>query len=556
MAIPGESSPNINQALVALGESLRSEFQALIGEYTAGGLAGNYLTSEDCSELRCLEKVVSQVGQLGEEFTALETWLTSGFIPKGLATPIDADSGYDYAPLAPQRAIPRWGEQNSQSPPSEQSLARGDLGGFSQTRPSPIHTSIQQHPTPNPTMEDSWSTPVGGDQVSQGNNSDVFVNSGDVQFSRVESGATRRQKAEGTGQKVPTTTPAQELTLDQELFPSASKAPSTQSRSKQPTLDRNEALLPKHSSNVQGLKELAELLASQEQLDLANPNLVSASDPTLHSNLVDRGDFEHTGDQVLFTHATPDLLIDSYRSGEQIGIAESSDEYEWGGHPARACFQSFPPDDDPPQPPLIRGEPYSKSPERAIPRSGDNGGTPSLKTRPSPRQETGKMPIPQNSSNHAMIKQPQEISGGSPETWQRFPLGADTDITPPQALQTSSDPSAISPQRSALSDQPSAISPQPSAISPQRSAISHYPLPITHYPLPITHHPSPITHYPLPITHYPLPITHSSDPSKLETEVETEMIRRNGTPEMDLDQIMDAIASKVSREYRRFYGSS
>ncbi|NEQ08863.1 MAG: serine/threonine-protein phosphatase [Moorea sp. SIO4E2] len=50
----------------------------------------------------------------------------------------------------------------------------------------------------------------------------------------------------------------------------------------------------------------------------------------------------------------------------------------------RACFQSFPQDLDPPQPPLIRGEPYSKSPERAIPRSGDLGGSPSLKTRPSP----------------------------------------------------------------------------------------------------------------------------------------------------------------------------
>ncbi|NES43901.1 MAG: hypothetical protein F6K20_21765, partial [Moorea sp. SIO2C4] len=533
-----------------------------------------------------LQEVVSQVGQLSEEFTALETWLTSGFIPKGLATPIDADSEYDCAPLAPQRAIPRWGEQNSQSPPSEQSLARGDLGGFSQTRPSPIHTSIQQHPTPNPTMEDSWSTPVGGDQVSQGNNSDVFVNSGDVQFSRVESGATRRQKLEGRGQKVPTTTPAQELTLDQELFPSSSVAPSTQSRSKQPTLDRNEALLPKHSNNVQGLKELAELLPSQEQLDLPNPNLVSASDPmlysnlvdrehkqdkgdqvlftnatpdqliddygsgdeisdpspetlqrfplgadtdiasppgsfapstqplskkptlgrnevvlpkhssnvqglkelaellpsqeqlnlanpnlvsesdpTLHSNLVDREHKQDKGDQVLFTNATPDQLIDSYRSGEEIGIAESSDEYEWGGNP---------------------GWPRKETGKMPIPQ--------------------GKMPIPQNSSNHSMIKQPQEISGGSPESLQRFPLAADIDITPPQALQTSSDPSAISPQRSALSDQPSAISPQPSAISPQRSAISHYPLPITHYPLPITHHPLPITHYPSPITHYPSPI--------------------------------------------------
>ncbi|NEO11860.1 MULTISPECIES: hypothetical protein [unclassified Moorena] len=435
MAMPGESFPNINNALVALGEALRSEFQALIGEYTAGGLAGNYLTSEDCSEIRCLEEVVSQVGQLGEEFTALETWLTSGFIPKGLATP-------------------------------------------------------------NPTMEDSWSTPVRRDQVSKGNNSEVFVTSGDV-LSRVESGATRRQKAEGTGQKVPpaqelahtdgefkpplpilptetlnrrqkaegrgqkvpTTTPAQELTLDEELFRSSSFAPSTQPISKKPTLGRNEeVVLPKHSSNVQGLKELAELLPSQEQLDLANPNLVSASDPTLYSNLVDPEDLEDNGDQVLFTNATPDQLIDDYGSGE-------------------------------------------------------------------------------------------EISGASPETLQRFPLGADIDIASPQALQTSSDPSAISHQLSAISHQPSAISHQPSAISHQPSAISHQPSAITHYPLPITHQP-------LPITDYPLPITHSSDPSKLETEVETDMISRNGTPEMDLDEIMDAIARKVSREYRRFYGSS
>ncbi|NEO37673.1 MAG: CRTAC1 family protein [Moorea sp. SIOASIH] len=69
--------------------------------------------------------------------------------------------------------------------------------------------------------------------------------------------------------------------------------------------------------------------------------------------------------------------------------------YYWGRTPVaflkkarlegtRACFQSFPQDDDPPQPPLIRGEPYSKSPERGIARSGDNGGSPSLKTCPSP----------------------------------------------------------------------------------------------------------------------------------------------------------------------------
>ncbi|NER88038.1 MULTISPECIES: alpha-mannosidase [unclassified Moorena] len=44
----------------------------------------------------------------------------------------------------------------------------------------------------------------------------------------------------------------------------------------------------------------------------------------------------------------------------------------------RACFQSFPQDLDPPQPPLIRGEPNSKSPERAIPRSGDLAPQPPL----------------------------------------------------------------------------------------------------------------------------------------------------------------------------------
>ncbi|NEO07897.1 MAG: hypothetical protein F6K51_21000 [Moorea sp. SIO3I8] len=493
MVIPGESFPNINNALVALGEALRSEFQALIGEYTAGGLAGNYLTSEDCSELRCLEEVVSQVGQLGEEFTALETWLTSGFIPKGLATPFDADSGYDCAtPRACFQSFPQdydppqppliRGEPYSKSP--ERGIARsGDNGGFSKTRPSPMHTSIEQHPTPNPTMEDSWSTPVGGDQVSQGNNSEVFVTSGDVQLSRVESGATRRQKVEGRGQKLPTITPVQELTLDEKLSPSSSVVPSTQPRSKKPTLERNEAVLPKHSSNVQGLKELAELLASQEQLDLAKPNLVSASDPTLHSNLVDPEDLEDNGNQLLFTHATPDQLIDDYGSGE-------------------------------------------------------------------------------------------EISGASPESLQRFPSGADIDVTPPQAFQTSSDPSAIShqPMRYAHAAR-TAISHQPMRYAhAARTAISHQPMRYAHaartaislcatrtlreQPSAITHYPLPITHQPLPITHQPLPITHSSDPSKLETEVETEMISRNGTPEMDLDEIMDAIARKVSREYRRFYGSS
>nr|WP_293103258.1 caspase family protein [Moorena sp. SIO3I6] len=49
---------------------------------------------------------------------------------------------------------------------------------------------------------------------------------------------------------------------------------------------------------------------------------------------------------------------------------------------SRACFQSFPQDYDPPQPPLKKGEPYSKPPFF----KGDLGGSQSLKTRPSPLQ--------------------------------------------------------------------------------------------------------------------------------------------------------------------------
>ena len=62
-----------------------------------------------------------------------------------------ADSGYDFAPLAPQSwgeqnsndfaplAPQYWGEQNSKSPPE-----LGDLGGLTKNKPTPIHTSTQQ----------------------------------------------------------------------------------------------------------------------------------------------------------------------------------------------------------------------------------------------------------------------------------------------------------------------------------------------------------------------------------------------------------------------------
>ncbi|WAN70036.1 hypothetical protein BJP36_14840 [Moorena producens JHB] len=94
-----------------------------------------------------------------------------------------------------------------------------------------------------------------------------------------------------------------------------------------------------------------------------------------------------------FTNQTDNELSNSPLNPPILGDFDSISPQNWGVRGAgdfdsispqnwgvRACFQSFPQDDDPPQPPLIRGEPYSKSPERAIPRSGDLGGSPSLKT--------------------------------------------------------------------------------------------------------------------------------------------------------------------------------
>ena len=51
-----------------------------------------------------------------------------------------ADYGDDSAPLAPQRAIPRWGEQNFQSPPAS-NPSLGDLGGFPLSNAQPENSS-------------------------------------------------------------------------------------------------------------------------------------------------------------------------------------------------------------------------------------------------------------------------------------------------------------------------------------------------------------------------------------------------------------------------------
>ncbi|WP_293042954.1 NACHT domain-containing NTPase, partial [Moorena sp. SIO1F2] len=80
-----------------------------------------------------------------------------------------------------------------------------------------------------------------------------------------------------------------------------------------------------------------------------------------------------------------DIFLDqvyiSLKAERQKLVVDTSDARHLSkANLSRTCFQSFPQDYDPPQPPLLRGEPYSKSPFF----KGDLGGSPSLKTRPSP----------------------------------------------------------------------------------------------------------------------------------------------------------------------------
>lgn len=73
-----------DERLVALGEVLRSDFENLLGQYTTGWLTNDYLTVEDWKHLANLEAELSCFLQFGYELAALETWLTSGFMPGDL----------------------------------------------------------------------------------------------------------------------------------------------------------------------------------------------------------------------------------------------------------------------------------------------------------------------------------------------------------------------------------------------------------------------------------------------------------------------------------------
>ncbi|NEO49101.1 MAG: hypothetical protein F6K55_35420, partial [Moorea sp. SIO4A3] len=103
---------------------------------------------------------------------------------------------------------------------------------------------------------------------------------------------------------------------------------------------------------------------------------------------------------------------------------------------SRACFQSFPQDYDPPQPPLIRGEPYSKSPEGGIAPSGDNGGSPSLKTRPSAQPPTS-LPRQVKVNRQATLSALQD-KFTPPEIVQ-------SQVVPPQTEGDSHSPSPVNP---------------------------------------------------------------------------------------------------------------
>ena len=91
MAIPSESDSlrhgfaNAHNTLVALGETLKHEFQSLIEKYTTGWFADDYLTAADLEELYTIELEVDRGSQVCAEFLQLERSLTSGFIPAQLA---------------------------------------------------------------------------------------------------------------------------------------------------------------------------------------------------------------------------------------------------------------------------------------------------------------------------------------------------------------------------------------------------------------------------------------------------------------------------------------
>ncbi|NEO15022.1 hypothetical protein [Moorena sp. SIO3F7] len=229
-----------------------------------------------------------------------------------------ADSGYDSAPLAPQF----WGEQNSESPPK-----LGDLGGLTKTRRSPIHTSIQQRPAISQKVTVMTKPLVKKTNHNQSTSPVSLVEKKPKSASSTPLGKTIQE----TGDKGNRRGTQPQLKINRKA-----------------TLAEVNTLSRHESHTVQAQRDTKSSTKSS-----TNPTVTQTKPETSSSS--------------------------SPPYPEKSGTLRISRKATMTAANARACFQSFPQDLDPPQPPLIRGEPYSKSPFF----KGDLGGSPSLKTRPS-----------------------------------------------------------------------------------------------------------------------------------------------------------------------------
>jgi len=78
--------------LRALGETLQGEVQTLLHALGTGWLEHQENTDQDCMALDALAAELGRIFQLADEWLALDTWLTSGFMPVDLLSTSEAQS--------------------------------------------------------------------------------------------------------------------------------------------------------------------------------------------------------------------------------------------------------------------------------------------------------------------------------------------------------------------------------------------------------------------------------------------------------------------------------
>ncbi|KAA3656871.1 MAG: hypothetical protein DWQ04_29815 [Chloroflexi bacterium] len=69
-----------DEAIMRLGGRLRSQWQSMLQQLTADWFNTNDLMVQDWQQLQAIQNDIIHVFQINDEFTALEAWLTSGFI--------------------------------------------------------------------------------------------------------------------------------------------------------------------------------------------------------------------------------------------------------------------------------------------------------------------------------------------------------------------------------------------------------------------------------------------------------------------------------------------